>query len=548
MIKTTRNTPSHLIRASAERLLDNLSETGNISRTDVKSLIYELQIHQVELEVQNEELQQTQLKLGDARDQYRELYDHAPVAYLTLDQQGIILKANLKAAELLGSVRKTLAGKALANYITAESQDDFYLHLQAVFSAEKKHSVEATLKKAPGRKEPETVIRLESICKVLTDSKTLYSHTALIDISVEKAAEEALLKVNRLLAEKVDKGSRELTIRRDEWAAILNTATDAIITINDRGDIETVNRAASAMFGYDEAELVGSPVAMLMPEPHASTHNEYIRRYLETGHSHILGQTTEMVGKRQDGSLFPVSLSVNRIDDELRFIGIIRDMTDRVKLEHQLLQSIEAERNRISRELHDNISQLLVGMAMQTQSLTDSFRQQGNRACASELSALGSGLAKAAQEVNVVVKDLAGLLLEENRLEDYFATLVGNCSVYSKAAITLDWQDGLLIENVQIGTQLFRIAQEALHNAIKHADATEIRISVAENAGVLMLSIVDNGSNGAMNNQQNLPLKKLTGMGVSNMKYRAHVLGATLTIDTDSHGTIVRCVLAGFEP
>lgn len=537
--KAPKNTPNDLLRARAEKLLDKLERTGQADHTDIKSLIHELQIHQVELEVRNEELQQIQLDLEEARDQYRELYDHAPVAYLNLSQQDVILKANLKAAELLASHSRNLVGNSLVDYIAAESQDDFYLHQQAVFCSGKKHSVEVIL-----RREPRTVIRIESICGIVQDSSLLQSHTVLFDLTIEKAAAKALVEVNHLLAEKVSERNQELAIRLDERAAILNTVTDAIITIDDNGIIDAVNYAAGDMFGYTEAELVGSPVSMLMPEPHASAHHQYIRRYMASGHSHILGRTTDMVGKRKDQSLFPLSLSVNRIDDELRFIGIMRDMTQRVTLEYEVLQSIEIERNRISRELHDNVSQVLVGMAMQTQSLMNSIKKNGSDGFVEALSALGSGLKDAAKDVTAVVKDLAGLQLEENTLEDYFITLVDNCNAYSQPTIVLDWQEGLQLKNQQIGTQLFRIAQEALHNAIRHANASKIQVSISEHSGgTLTLKIADNGIGSVLLSQQHPSQQKAAGFGVNNMKYRAHIIGATLTIDTGSNGTTVRCLL-----
>ncbi len=125
--------------------------------------------------------------------------------------------------------------------------------------------------------------------------------------------------------------------------AVMDNVLDAIVTIDERGIIESVNPAVGRLFGYGEEELVGSNVSMLMPEPYRSEHDEYIRRYLETGESRILGTGREAEGRRKDGSVFPIDLAVSemKIGQSRYFIGIIRDITERKEqikaLEYQAL-------------------------------------------------------------------------------------------------------------------------------------------------------------------------------------------------------------------
>lgn len=123
--------------------------------------------------------------------------------------------------------------------------------------------------------------------------------------------------------------------------AILNTAVDAIITITDHGIMETVNPATGRMFGYQDSELIGQNVSMLMPEPHRSDHNSYLQRYNETGTAAIIGVGRRVSGRRRDGSLFPIHLAVSEftIDDQRRFAGIIRDLSELEQVHQQLLQS-----------------------------------------------------------------------------------------------------------------------------------------------------------------------------------------------------------------
>lgn len=125
--------------------------------------------------------------------------------------------------------------------------------------------------------------------------------------------------------------------------AVTNSVADAIITIDKRGIIDTVNPAGEQLFGYTAKEMLGHNISMLMPEPQRNQHNEYIARYLDTGDSNILGETRELAGQRKDGSIFPMEVAISEMvmEDGRYFIGILRDITERkehiAQLEYQAL-------------------------------------------------------------------------------------------------------------------------------------------------------------------------------------------------------------------
>jgi len=125
--------------------------------------------------------------------------------------------------------------------------------------------------------------------------------------------------------------------------AVTNSVADAIITIDERGVIDTVNPAAEKLFGYTARELLGKNISMLMPEPERNNHNEFIARYLHTGDTKILGMTRELAGQRKDDSVFPMEVAISemKMDDSHYFIGIMRDITERkehiAQLEYQAL-------------------------------------------------------------------------------------------------------------------------------------------------------------------------------------------------------------------
>ena len=123
--------------------------------------------------------------------------------------------------------------------------------------------------------------------------------------------------------------------------AILNTAIDAIVTIDDKGIIETANRAAERMFGFTTKEMIGRNICMLMPEPFQSEHDGYIKKYLATGKAKIIGVGREVVARQKDGTTFPVHLAVSEFlsDGQRMFAGIVRDISDVKSAQQQLLQS-----------------------------------------------------------------------------------------------------------------------------------------------------------------------------------------------------------------
>ena len=128
--------------------------------------------------------------------------------------------------------------------------------------------------------------------------------------------------------------------------AILESAVDAIITINDEGVIESLNPATERLFGYSAAEMIGQNVSLLMPEPHRSAHGGYIRRYLETRERRIIGIGRELPAQRKDGTTFPAGLSISEVvfDGQRLFTGIIHDNSARRAAEEQLhhAQKMEA--------------------------------------------------------------------------------------------------------------------------------------------------------------------------------------------------------------
>jgi two-component system sensor kinase FixL len=126
--------------------------------------------------------------------------------------------------------------------------------------------------------------------------------------------------------------------RAERLDAILNMTVDGIIVIDAKGRIEAFSRGAQDLFGYHEEEVLGRNVSILMPSPHHEQHDTYLERYLTTGDAKIIGIGREVTGRRRDGTVFPVQLSVRemRIGGERKFTGMLHDLTKRANLEGAL--------------------------------------------------------------------------------------------------------------------------------------------------------------------------------------------------------------------
>lgn len=152
----------------------------------------------------------------------------------------------------------------------------------------------------------------------------------------EESAHRRYLKLGAYHAHDQDDTDHDMD-SRVQLQAFLDAAPDAIITINDRGEMISVNPTTEKLFGYQRAELKGRNVSMLMPSPDHERHDGYIRRYLETGEARIIGIGREIVALRKDGATFPARLSVSEFEAHGRkyFTGMLHDISDRIAAEEK---------------------------------------------------------------------------------------------------------------------------------------------------------------------------------------------------------------------
>ncbi len=204
MTKTPIESDQALRRRAEEKFSENRdADPGTLTPVETRRLFHELRVHQIELKMQNEELRRTQHELECSRARYFDLYELAPVGYLTLSEKGLVREANLAVATMLGVTRQALVGKPISRLILGEDQDLFYLFRKKLYTADKPQACELRLVKKDGSA---SWVHLAASTEQGTavspghyDEGEPVMRVVLSDISERKRSEEALLEANRRL-------------------------------------------------------------------------------------------------------------------------------------------------------------------------------------------------------------------------------------------------------------------------------------------------------------------------------------------------------------
>lgn len=210
-----------LRRLAEEMLVKQPGALDKITSSDVQSVVHELRVHQIELEMQNDELCRTHQELEASREKYFDLYDLAPVGYVTLDEKEIILEANLTAAALLRKERSHLIGQPLTLFIIREDQDIYYQHNKRLFETRQHQECEVRMRKGDGTR---LWARVESVSAKGSNGGPA-SRTAIIDITRGKQAEEELDRYRQHLEAQVEERTAELTVSNEELKAFNYTVS-----------------------------------------------------------------------------------------------------------------------------------------------------------------------------------------------------------------------------------------------------------------------------------------------------------------------------------
>lgn len=336
--------------------------------------------------------------------------------------------------------------------------------------------------------------------------------------------------------EPLDMSDETIRENLEKLRAILNSAADAIVTINHHGIITAANPATVAMFGYSEEEMVGQNVSLLMPEPHRTEHGGYLRRYLQTGQARIIGKRRELNAQRKDGSIFSIELSVSEFPDGAgpMFTGIIHDISRRRELEKRLSETRITEQHRVGRELHDGLGGQMTGIGLLAKALRNRMEAEASPYTA-DLADLIHHIEDAHAQLRAISRGLSPVEVLPDGLTSALKELAAQTDRADHVRCSFQ-TDGVTVNQPVIAAHLFRIAQEAVSNAIRHGHPNKISISLEREHANVVLTISNDGQS-----FEHFP-DSHPGMGIHTMKYRASMIGGDLWITTgEGGGTVVIC-------
>jgi PAS domain S-box-containing protein len=322
--------------------------------------------------------------------------------------------------------------------------------------------------------------------------------------------------------------------------AILETALDAVISIDRDSRVTYVNSAFEQTFGYRAAEAIGRDLAeTIVPPSLREAHRRGLARYLETGHASILNRRIEMSAMRADGTEFPAEVSVTRtgLPGQPAFTAYVRDITDRRRAEQELMASrarlvaaSDAARRRVTRDLHDGAQQRLVATLISLQLAEQRWESAPQRARDLVGRALDDAR-KGLEDLRALAAGLHPAILTQHGLAAAVRALADRVPI----PVEVDVPGVRLPAALEAGLYFF--CSEALTNIVKHAHATcaWIQLGLEIPADQCVVEVRDDGIGGARARPET--------SGLIGLRDRIEALGGMLDIiSPPSRGTVLRVV------
>jgi len=324
-------------------------------------------------------------------------------------------------------------------------------------------------------------------------------------------------------------------------SAVVESAMDAIITVDGGQRIVLFNAAAEAMFGCPRSEAIGAPLAWFIPERFRTVHATHVQRFGETGAvSRRMGAMRIVTGLRRNGEEFPIDASISQLEEPggKFYTVILRDISERVRVEEALRRSQaelrelgaaahaarEQEKSRIARELHDELAQSLTALQMDVAWLKE--RGAGiHPAATARLFKMEGLLEQTVASTRRIASDLRPLMLDDLGLVPAVEWLAETFTQRSGVPCELAVNRHELELPDAHATAVFRIVQESLANVAKHAAASRVEVTIEHTGSELALRIRDDGSGFSSKNP-----RKPNSYGLVGLRERASLLGGQASI------------------
>jgi PAS domain S-box-containing protein len=478
----------------------------------------------------------TQIKgaLESARARIGDIVESAMDAIITIDESQRILQFNGAAERVFGWSRASVIGQPLEMLIPHRFRGVHRGHVE-------RFGREGATSRSMGEQRVLYGLRAngEEFPLVASISQHVEGDTKLLtvilrDVSRRTHAENALAQ-------------SEARLR-----GILDSAMDAIITVDDQQRIVMFNAAAEQVFQCTRDEAIGGSLSSFIPDRFRTDHAMHIERFSQTGAtSRRMGATRVVMGLRRSGEEFPIEASISQTSEggQRFFTVILRDVTARVKSDEALRRSKEEiqhlaiaasaareqEKRRIARELHDELGQALTALKMDVGYLREHVGAS-NGPVAGKLAAMQELLDSTVAAARRISADLRPMMLDDLGLTaaaDWLAQNFSNrtgvpCELVIDESQDLDLPD-------PYATAIFRVLQECLTNVAKHAAATQVEATLERNGSEIVLTVRDNGRGLAPGS-----LDRDGSFGLTGLRERAYLLGGSVRLDsTPGSGTLV---------
>ncbi len=359
-----------------------------------------------------------------------------------------------------------------------------------------------------------TVSRVEA--QDTTDQGELYSYLG-EDVTLSRKAE----RERKLLVAAIEQAAEPIVITGPELDA-------------PGPEILYANRSHAETFGYEVGELVGESPRLFQGPKTDRAVLDRVREKLEAGEP----VEAETLNYRKDGSEFILQWEIAPVRDEtgeiVNWVGTQRDVTERRQLERDLLEISAREQERMARDLHDGLGQILTGAAYKLEALRGALAQAGDDRLAADADRSRQLVEDALGQARAIARGLFPVNIEPDGLMVALERLAADAAETYGAAITFEFDAPVLVTSEQAG-HLYRIAQEALTNAVRHGRARAVALALSHGDEAVTLSIQDDGTG--------IPAEALTGdrgLGLRTMRYRAERVDGALDIRRlDTGGTLV---------
>ena len=352
-----------------------------------------------------------------------------------------------------------------------------------------------------------------------------------------------------LAAREVMVADRRIEASDARLSAIIDSAMDAIITVNEAQNVVQFNRAAEQLFGCTQGEALGAPLERFLPQRFRAAHRAHVDKFGTTGTtSRRMGDMTTLWALRADGSEFPIEASISQTTDGERryYTVILRDITRRKQFEEDLqrsqrelrelsarvLEAREDEKTHIARELHDELGQMLTALKMDLSELRRRL-PAGDDELAGMAGGMDALLDRTVSATRRISADLRPLMLDDLGLADAADWLIQEFTKRSGIACEsrLPAAEALQDTPKAVATAMYRALQESLTNIARHSGARRAWIVIEVQDGEIRMEVEDDGRGIAA-----ADLAKARSLGLKGMRERFAFIGGALDIDAAPRG------------